>query len=194
MFAMTIDQRGSRRGQDLVDALLADLADAPGVVRRFERTAGDEVQGLLDDADAVVDLALRLARADSWSTGIGTGAVREPVPRSVRAAAGPALENARDAVQRAKTSGPHVAVSGPDPRRARDAEVLLALLASVVQRRTTQGWQVADLLAAGMTQKEAAARLGISPQAVSQRARVAMWQHEQDARPLAARLLREADR
>jgi DNA-binding NarL/FixJ family response regulator len=119
--------------------------------------------------------------------------VRKPLPDSVRAAAGPAFENARAAVQRAKATSPHLAVVGPDRGRSGDAEVLLSLLAEIVQRRTAQGWEVVDLLADGRTQKDVAAQLGISAQAVSQRARVAMWQHEQDARPLAARLLTEAD-
>jgi hypothetical protein len=191
---MTVDQRGSRRGDDLVQDLLAGLAGEPGVVRTFERTAGDEVQGLLDAPETVVNLALRLARADTWSIGIGAGAVREPLPDSVRAAAGPAFENARTAVQRAKAAAPHVAVVGSDPARSSEAEVLLCLLAEIVQRRTAQGWEVVDLLADGRTQKDVAAQLGVSAQAVSQRARVAMWQHERDARPLAARLLAEADR
>jgi hypothetical protein len=194
VLVMTVDQRGSRRDSDRVEQLLHDLDDVPGLVRAFERTAGDEVQGLLDSAPAVVDLALRLAREDRWSIGIGAGPVREPVPASVRAASGPAFERARTAVQRAKAASPHLAVDGGDPDRAREAESLLALLATLVQRRTAPGWQVVDLLATGATQKDAAAHLGISAQAVSQRARVALWQQEQDARPLAARLLEEADR
>ena len=193
MFVMTVDQRRSRTGEDLVEGLLAELRDVPGLVRRFERTAGDEVQGLLEDPDAVVDTALRLARGERWSVGIGTGAVRTPVPRSVRAGSGAAFENARDAVQRAKSAPAHVAVTGPDPATAQDAEVLLGLLAALVQRRTPQGWEVVDRLAAGTAQKDVAAELGISAQAVSQRSQVALWRQEQDARPLAARLLAEAD-
>lgn len=194
MFVMTVDQRGSRRGEDLVAGLLAEMKGHPGLVRRFERTAGDEVQALLESAEHVVDVTLRLARDGAWSIGIGAGSVRTPLPRSVRAGSGEAFEHARASVQRAKAAGPHVAVSGPDPAAAHDAEVLLALLAAVVQRRTAQGWQVVDLLSAGLTQKQVAERLGVTPQAVSQRARVALWQHEHDARPLAARLLAEADR
>lgn len=192
MFVMTVDQRGSRRSPDLVESLLKQLKPAPGVVRRFERTAGDEVQGLLDDAGVVVDLALRLAREEAWSVGIGAGAVRDPVPRSVRAGAGPAFEHARQAVQRAKTLGPHVAVDGENAPRASEAEHLLRLLASIVQRRTPAGWEVVDLMAELGTQRDVAMRLGISPQAVNQRARAAWWQHEQDVRPLAVRLLGEA--
>lgn len=192
MLAMTVDQRGSRRGPDLVQELLGRITSAPGVVRRFERTAGDEVQGLLDDPGAAVDLALVLARDGTWSIGIGAGDVRKPMPRSVRAAAGPALEHARVAVERAKSTGPHLAVDGPDAARAGEAEALMRLLAALVQRRTAAGWEVTDLLATGLTQREVAARLDISAQAVNQRARAAWWQHERELRPLATRLLGEA--
>lgn len=192
MFAMTVDQRGSRSSPDLVKALLTRLRGAPGVVRRFERTAGDEVQGLLDDPAAVVDLTLALAREGTWSIGVGAGDVRRPLPRGVRAAAGQALEHARAAVERAKSAGPHVAVDGADIERAGEAEALVRLLAAIAQRRTDAGWEVTDLLGAPMTQREAAARLGVSAQAVNQRARAAWWHHEQELRPLAARLLQEA--
>ena len=47
MFALTIDQHRSRTGEDLVPALLDGLAPVPTVLP-FERTVGDEVQGLLD--------------------------------------------------------------------------------------------------------------------------------------------------
>jgi uncharacterized protein YerC len=193
VFVMTIDQRRSRRDDDRVEDLLKSLATAPGLVRSFERTAGDEIQGLLGSADRVVDIALHLVRDGGWNIGIGAGAVREPVPASVRAASGPAFERARTAVEQAKAASPHLCVVGSDAERSRDAEVLLRLLAEILQRRTAQGWEVADLLSKGLTQRDVATRVGISVQAVSQRARVAMWQHEPDARALAARLLEQAD-
>lgn len=69
MFVVTIDQQGSRRVGDRVDELLAAFATAPltapgapGFVRPFERTVGDEVQAVLDDADVMVDLALTVLR------------------------------------------------------------------------------------------------------------------------------------
>ncbi len=193
---MTIDQRGSQRGPDLIDDLLRDLGNivpATAVVRPFERTAGDEVQGLLVDSRHAVTAALALVRDGAWSVGLGLGPVREPIPASVRAAAGPAFVHARDAVARAKASPRHIAVSGPHPQAAGDAEVLLALLAAIVQRRSRHGWEVVDLMATGMTQQEAAKRLGVSPQAVSQRLQAALWQEQRRAEPLAARLLDTAD-
>lgn len=196
VIVMTIDQRGSQRGRDLIDELIRDLAEllpAAALVRPFERTAGDETQGLLASSHYAVTAALKLVRDGSWSVGLGVGPVRGPIPASVRAATGPAFVHAREAVVRAKSSPRHLAVSGPNPRTSGDAEALLALLAAIVQRRSRHGWEVADLMATGMTQQEAAIRLGISPQAVSQRLHAALWHEQQRAEPLAARLLDAAD-
>ncbi|HEX6338229.1 MAG TPA: hypothetical protein VFZ85_14805 [Jiangellaceae bacterium] len=192
MIVLTVDQRGSQHGRDLIDDLLGELADvlpAAAVVRPFERTAGDEAQGLLSSAAGAVSTALNLVRDGSWSVGLGLGPVREPIPASVRAATGPAFVHAREAVLRAKSSPRHVAVCGPDALAAGDAEALLALLAAIVQRRSRPGWEVADLMATGMTQHQAATHLGISPQAVSQRLHAALWQEQRRAEPVAARLL-----
>jgi hypothetical protein len=191
LFVLTADQRSSRLGPDRVEALLVDLADLD-VVRPFERTAGDEVQGVLTDPTAVVDLVLRLARTRHWSVGVGAGAVREPLPSSTRAGAGPAFEHARDAVERAKRSAPHVAVSGDDPVAAAHAEAVLRLLADLVQRRSGPGEVVVERLRSGRTQTDLAAELGITKQAVSQRALAAGWPHERDVRPAAAALLDRA--
>lgn len=196
MLVMTIDQRGSRHREDLVDDLIDMLhksAAAERLVRSFERTAGDEVQAIVGSAEDAVDIALTLVRTGEWTVGIGAGPVRMPIPESVRAANGPAFIYARDAVDRAKKSPYHVAVAGPDSESASEAEDLLRLLGAVVQRRSREGWEVADLMADGLSQKEIARQLGITPQAVSQRLRTGLWREERRVRPLAARLLAQAD-
>lgn len=196
MFVLTIDQRASRRRGDQVDGLLDWLGvceRAGGFVRSFERTAGDEVQGVLQDAATVVDLALGIVRWRWWSVGIGVGPVDEPLPASARAGSGRAFEYARDAVTRAKSRPDHVAVTGAGSDHASDAEAVFGLLGATVQRRTDQGWEVVDLLATGLSQKEAADKLGVSPQAVSQRLAATLWHQERRARPLVAKLLTWAD-
>ncbi|MGW6229337.1 hypothetical protein ACWFQT_19715, partial [Cellulosimicrobium cellulans] len=59
MFVLTVDQRGSTGHRDRVPEVLARLegllADRPGLVVPFDRTVGDEVQGVLDDPATVVD-------------------------------------------------------------------------------------------------------------------------------------------
>lgn len=197
MFVLTVDQRGSRsEGVDRVDDLLARV-NAPdlarGRVRVFQRTAGDEVQGLIDDPDLVLRLVLLLVRDGHWSVGIGTGAVRRPLPRDARAGAGAAFEHARTAVSRAKTAQDRVAVVGPEPAAARAAQAVLVLLAAIVLRRSAAAWEAVDLVAAGLSQSAAAARLGISKQALSQRLHTGWWPHESAVHPVAAALLAAAD-
>lgn len=202
MFVLTVDQRASRRHGDRVPVLLEaldDLRAAPGVVLPFERTVGDEVQAVLAAPGAVVDVALRIVRLGGWSVGIGIGPVDEPLPASSREASGEAFVRARDAVERAKRrpGGVALAVTGPDGlpgERATEAEAVLRLLGALVARRSDAGWQVVDRLAAGgVTQKDVARALGVTEQAVSQRVLASMWPDEAAVRPLAVRLLGEAD-
>ena len=202
MYVVTVDQQGSRRGADLVPQLLAALPRVPGTVLPFERTVGDEVQAVLDDPSSVVDLALHLLRIGGWSIGIGAGPVDEPLPRSTREASGPAFIAAREAVEAAKGRGRPVplAVRGSGEVAARDAEAVLTMLGSVVVRRSAAGWEAVDADRRarsstshdGAVQQAAAASLGISQQAVSQRLKAAMWAEEQAVRPAVARLLSAA--
>ncbi|UZN05172.1 hypothetical protein [Cellulomonas sp. S1-8] len=196
MIVLTIDQRGSRRGTDRVPELLAALADVP-TVRGFERTVGDEVQGVLDDADLAVDTALRVLRDGGWSVGIGTGPVDEPLPASPREGSGAAFVLAREAVEAAKSRQRPVpvAVRGTDPQAAADADAVLVLLGALAARRTDAGWDAVDALLGadpGTRQDAVAHALGVSQQAVSQRLRTALWAEEVAARPAAARLLTRA--
>ncbi|WFS14326.1 hypothetical protein [Rhodococcus aetherivorans] len=193
MFVLTVDQRGSRRDVDRVADLLTELRDAQ-LLRPFERTAGDEVQAVADDPAVVVDLALDLVRRGCWSVGIGAGSVEQPLPAQTRAGRGPAFEHARRAVDRAKNAPARVAVEGSDAAAAADADAALTLVALLVTRRSDAGHEAVDLVRGGLTQAEAAARLGISTQAVSQRLAAAGWQAEPAGRDLARRLLERADR
>lgn len=199
MFVLTIDQRGSRRADDLVPELLERLAarlteaHPEAVLRPFERTVGDEVQGVLAEPAAVVDVALAVHRWGGWSVGVGAGPMDRPLASSARASSGEAFVWAREAVERARSRAVPVplAVHGAAPTAAREAEAVLHLLVAVVHRRTDAGWAAIDAVA-GRTQRDAAALLGISPQAVSQRLRTALWEEETEVRPVAARLLAEA--
>lgn len=198
VFVLTVDQRGSTGRPDRVPEVLvrleALLADRPGVVVPFDRTVGDEVQGVLDDPATVVDVVLDLLRDGGWSVGLGAGGVDEPLPAVSREASGEAFVRARDAVEQAKSRAATapVAVRGEPPERAAEVEALLRLLAAVVERRTDPGWEAVDTLArVGGTQKDVARALGVSEQAVSQRLRAALWPEEAAVRPVVARLLGE---
>lgn len=196
-----MDQKASRTRGDDVPSLLRELKrwtgerDHDPFLRPVERTVGDEVQTILEDPAAVVDLVLHVQRRGRWSVGVGTGGVDLPLAATSRASSGPAFIRARTAVERARGRAVSVplAVEGAGARSGRDAEALLQLLVAVRNRRSAAGWEVVDRLAAGTTQRAVAAALGITEQAVSQRLRVAMWDEERRLHPLAARLLAESD-
>jgi hypothetical protein len=194
MLVLTVDQRRSRGSADQVERLLGWLEDPSlPTVRRFERTAGDEVQGVLDSPAAAVGLVLDLVRQDRWSIGLGVGPVDEPLPTSTRAGSGPAFVLARDAVTRAKSRPTGLAVSGPALAAADHAQTALDLVAALLQRRSERGWEAVDLAAGGLPQVEVARRLDITKQAVSQRLQAADWHLEGPARQLASHLVAVAD-
>jgi hypothetical protein len=187
---LTADQRSSRTSRDLVPDTLARLGE--GALLSFERTAGDEIQGVFVDPDAAVAAVESLLRSETWAVGVGIGPIEEPLPDHARAGRGPAYVNARDAVNRAKQAPARVAVVGDEERRAAQLETALWLWSGVLSRRTKGGWEVADLAAEGKTHDEIARQLGITQPAVSQRAQAAGLVDAGRARRLAAELLGEA--
>jgi hypothetical protein len=192
VYVLTVDQRASRRGPDRVGDVLERLNASVPAVLAFERTAGDEFQGVLAEADTTVDVVLQLVRWGGWSIGVGAGPVQSPLPQSTRAGSGPAFLSARRAVDAAKQRPLRVAVRGASPADAGDAQAVLTALGVVVERRSAQAWEAISLVESGRTQAEAAARLGISRQAVGQRLAAGLWDLERDLRPTAARLLARA--
>jgi hypothetical protein len=74
-----------------------------------------------------------------------------------------------------------------------EVEAMITLLLLARDRRTEQGWEVVDRMASGGTQRDVAAALGITPQAVSTRLRTAAWRTEQAALPGLAKLLARLD-
>jgi hypothetical protein len=213
MYVMTIDQRGSTSDVDRVPALLAELAGLSSA-GRFERSVGDEVQGVLERPEEVVEIALHALRSGRWYVGIGVGSVDLPLPASPREGSGPAFVAARLAVDRAKAAAAHVplAVAASGARKGQsvpatdasagvracaNAEAVLRLIGRLVQDRTAAQWKVVDELRSVQngqsgthgTQKIAARRLGITEQSVSRALLRSGWQEEWAARPAAALLL-----
>lgn len=183
---LTLDQRRSRSSPDLVEGALAALAPL-GPLRAFERTAGDELQGVVDDPIVLVQVVELLLRQDRWNVGVGLGEVDLPLPPSTRAGRGEAFLRAREAVSAAKTSPWHLRVVGGEqtgPTRA--LETTWWLWAAVLSRRSLRGWEVADLVeGSDLSYEEAGRRLGISQSAVSQRAQAAGLVEGRRARELA---------
>jgi hypothetical protein len=194
-YVLTVDQIGSRRTTDRVPAIMAAMgARYPGVP--ISRTVGDEFQLLFaSEPVSVVDAILTIMREGWWHLGVGIGAVEEPTSRDLRAGRGPAFLAARQAVEEAKERTDHLRVLATDPAadEGEDAQVMLSLVLALRSRRSTAGWEAADLSDEGLTQAEIGERLGVSRQAVNQRLLTAQWPLDVAARPVAARLLDRAE-
>jgi hypothetical protein len=187
---LTVDQDESRTAADRVPDALEALRRVAGL-RPFERTAGDELQGVLDDPSALPVALEPLLRDGGWNIGIGIGSVETPLPDQARAGRGPAYVAAREAVTAAKSSPWKIRVSGPSAA-VRPLESAVWLWAALLGRRTPRGWKVSDLVDQGLTYEEAASRLGISQSAVSQRAAAAGIAEGRRARELVEYLARTA--
>lgn len=195
MFVLTVDQIDSRHRPDGVDAAIARLADRLGdaLLAAPERTAGDEFQAAVATPAAALEGALDLARAGTWSVGIGVGTLETPDASSVRAMTGTAFVHARAAVESAKSRPERLAVeAGPDDRHL---DPLVRLLVALRDARSLPGWELFDLLesAPRSTLTAAADRLGISAQAASQRARAARLRLDGEARDALVALLAATD-
>lgn len=193
---LTVDQIDSRTSPDRVEHTLTRLSSvaAPGA---FTRTVGDEFQGLLEQPMSVVGAILLLMREESWHIGLGIGSIELPLPpQGLRAARGEALLAARAAVERAKSEPTHlvVATTRAAEAEAEDVQAVFRIVGSLRRRRTPSGWEVTDLLDGGLTHQEVAQRLGVSRQAVGQRAQAAHWVLDREVKPTLARLLILADR
>ncbi|MHB1171679.1 MAG: DNA-binding protein [Lacisediminihabitans sp.] len=195
MFVITADQVDSRTTADAVGEALATLNGEFGesLVLPAERTAGDELQLLLADADAALAVVLALTRGAQWSVGCGVGDVRAPLPRSIRESTGPAFIAARAAVDRAKRRSTRFALESMHAD-ADDVEALIDLLLIIRSRRSSAGWELHELVSSGLTQAQAADRLGITPQAASSRAQAAELKAEFAVTGALAKLLERLDR
>ena len=210
MIVITADQVDSRSTPDVAAATLERLNGTFGarLILAADRTAGDEIQMLVDGGETAVDIVLDLTRNGRWSVGLGFGHVREPLGASIRESTGDAFVAARSAVDRAKKKQTRfAAVTEPsqhDAHGARDAhgahdrgaqvigahelEALVDLLLILRARRSEQGWEMRDLVSRGLSQADAATEIGITPQSASKRARAADLKAEDAAIAPLARL------
>ena len=194
VYVMTIDQRRSRTDRDRVPDALTELSDVH-TVRPFDRTAGDEIQAVLDDPATVAEVIIRLLTDGRWSVGVGVGPVDMPLPHPTRAGRGRAFEVAREAVDVAKKRAVPVAITGFDESAtlAERADIAGQLLGDIIVNRSDAGAEAVRAMSGAASQSAAAQALSISPQAISQRLRAARWELGVRARELLIALLADAD-
>lgn len=192
VLVLTVDQRDSRKGDDLVPSTINQLASQypDGALRGFERTVGDEFQGILTNPITTVEIITDLLRTEQWSIGLGLGLTKMPLPDHSREATGSAFYYARDAVEAAKSQV--VAVRGPESTftiTPTDLETIFLTISSLLTTRSAEGWEVVDLVRSGMSQRQIATQLDRTPQAISQRLRAARFDLEERLRNVAQHIL-----
>ncbi len=117
-YVLTVDQQGSRRSPDRVGEALRRLQGTVPTLLPFERTAGDEFQGVMAEAADVVTVVLELVRLGGWSIGVGAGPVSTPLPDSTRAGSGPAFQKLCRTPRGFHTYEPTPASTSRSPTRA----------------------------------------------------------------------------
>lgn len=190
MYVVTADQIDSRHHADAVAETLTHLENRYGAALPLppERTAGDELQVAARSAQVALEIVLDLARVGGWSIGLGVGSAT--LGTHVRASTGDAFIAARRAVDRAKKKPSRAAIETEPPSvEADDLDAFVDLLLLTRARRSEEGWELVDLLDHGLSQAAAAATLGISPQAASDRAQAAALKQDRSATEAIGRLL-----
>lgn len=169
-------QRVQEQLGELVTGLNREFGTS--LMARLTITLGDEFQGVLSDPGVLPDLTWRLAvglpEMRIW-TGVGRGAIETELRDEAVGMDGPAFHRARDALEEAKRSRRHGGVfegfGDDDPVLGGLARMVDRLRADLTDAQT----EAVDLARRGMTQREVAERLGVTPQAVSQRLAAAGW-------------------
>lgn len=194
MLVITADQIDSRGTSEAAGYMLEHLNGRFGdrLPLPVDRNAGDELQAIAADGGTTMDLIVSLVRDGRWRIGLGIGAIRTPLPGATREASGSAFVAAREAVGLSRRRPTAFAVIAGDPAGGSTAAIVQALadpFIAALQRRSDKGWELSDLLAVGLTRAQAAARLGVSAQAVSSRAASAQLWMDAPARDALAHLL-----
>lgn len=185
-----IGVHGKYRGREKARAAFVErsaeaLASLPGV-GAVSVTGVEDIETTVEDPEDALNVIMALLSDGSWAIGIG-------VAPGVDDAADAAAARASAKAVGVKAGQVKVVVDKQTPSTdAADIAAAFALMAHVLHKRTYEGREATSLVRRGMNQNEAAAELGISKQAMSQRLQAAGWPAEQAGWQLALNLLTRA--
>lgn len=199
MLAVHARYRGREvRRAELVRRSAEALSTLDGV-GEFQMLGVEDICAAIDSPEALCDIVMALLSDGSWAIGIGVipgvfaAEGDDEDAERVRQVATAALPS------RTRPAGVWVRVEDPDlPGRVlrtsdgSDISATFALIGHVLSKRTLEGREATSLVRSGLNQNEAAAELGISKQAMSQRLQAAGWQAETAGWQLAVNLIRRA--
>lgn len=160
---------------ELVSQSATALATLAGV-GEFESCGVEDIRAVVADAEALTNLVMALLADGQWAIGLGlhptSDTAADPQQRQI------VLEAASAALTPHAKAGQ---VAARHTRRGHDAQAVVdifSLIAVLLHKRSAQGRQATALMRQGLSQNEAAAELGISKQAMSQRLQAAGWAAE----------------
>ena len=184
MLAIHARYRGrEKRRAELVRRSAEALSTLEGVTG-FEILGVEDIRSTVTDAETMANVVMALLSDGSWAIGIGVDE-----PESAEESATVALgTGGRAGIVKVRARSPQVGTLGQDISSA------FLLLSHVLAKRTPEGREATSLVRSGLNQNEAAAELGISKQAMSQRLQAAGWQAEQAGWQLVINLLSLAER
>jgi len=201
--AVKMDMRSSRRIRDreqaqerflqVMDALNREFAAS--IQARFIVTHGDEAQGMLrpetaPDALAAMERAIEGVFPVRLRFGIGMGTLSTPLQPAAIGMDGEAWHAASRALSLARSRRKHVVFSGFGEQTDEQLCALANLLLHLRNGWSPEQRRAIELVDAGMMQSAAAAALGVSESAISQRLTSAGWHFYRDGREAVASLLR----
>lgn len=165
----------------------------PRLVAPLKLTAGDEVQGLTESPQVVIDIITRVTEAlipvrISW--GLGFGELATGLVEDVALLDGPCFHRAREAVEAAKRRSASLEVHGLEPPVG---ELLAAVVNLIGAIRSSWTMKQAEAVAAtrGKSQAEAAESLGIDPSTISRTLSAAHYKSVLEGEAAARALLRK---
>ena len=186
MIAVHARYRGREKARaTAVERSAEALSSLPGVAG-FEVLGVEDIRSKVADAEAALNLIMALLSDGNWAIGLGIAdGSNNSAPSDASATATAAVGTRAGQVR--------VIVDRQDATtEAADIAATFALMAHVLHKRTYEGREATSLVRRGMNQNEAAATLGISKQAMSQRLQAAGWPAEQAGWQLALNLITRA--
>ncbi|MDK8895747.1 MarR family transcriptional regulator [Corynebacterium sp. MSK006] len=185
MLALHARYRGrSTRRAELVRRSAEALATLPGV-GEFERLGVEDIRARVETPESLCDTVMALLSDGEWALGVGVTDAAHDATEAATAALGRA---ARPGLVRARVLPDATGTVGED------IAAVFLLLGQVLAKRSLEGREATSLMRTGMNQIEAAERLGITKQAISQRLRAAGWQAENAGWQLAVNLITAAQK
>lgn len=186
MIAVHSRYRGREKARATVVERSAEaLSSLPGVAG-FEVLGVEDIRSQVADAEAALNLIMALLSDGNWAIGLGIAdgsgrSAPSDASTTATAAVGTRAGQVRVIVDRQNAT-----------TEAADIAATFALMSHVLHKRTYEGREATSLVRRGMNQNEAAATLGISKQAMSQRLQAAGWPAEQAGWQLALNLITRA--